>query len=100
VEISQKMLGVTAVLDGDQLVGVITDGDIRRMLAVHDNIGGLTAQDIMSKNPKTIDVESLAVDAMSLMQANSITQLIAMDKIGTYQGIVHLHNLIQEGITS
>ena len=100
VEISQKMLGVTAVLDGDQLVGVITDGDIRRMLALHDNIGGLTAKDIMSKNPKTIDVESLAVDAMSLMQANSITQLIAMDKIGTYQGIVHLHNLIQEGITS
>jgi arabinose-5-phosphate isomerase len=100
VEISQKMLGVTAVLDGDQLVGVITDGDIRRMLSVHENIGGLTAQDIMSKNPKTIDVESLAVDAMSLMQANSITQLIAMDKIGTYQGIVHLHNLIQEGITS
>ena len=100
VEISQKMLGVTAVMDGDQLVGVITDGDIRRMLAVHDNIGGLTAQDIMSKNPKTIDVESLAVDAMSLMQANSITQLIAVDKSGSYQGIVHLHNLIQEGITS
>ena len=100
VEISQKMLGVTAVMDGDQLVGVITDGDIRRMLAVHDNIGGLTAQDIMSKNPKTIDVESLAVDAMSLMQANSITQLIAVDKLGTYQGIVHLHNLIQEGIAS
>ena len=100
VEISQKMLGVTAVLDGEKLIGVVTDGDIRRMLAQHDNIGGLSARDIMSKNPKTIDVDALAVDALSLMQANSITQLIAVNKAGGYQGIVHLHNLILEGIAS
>ncbi|KGK30685.1 SIS domain-containing protein [Cellulophaga sp. E6(2014)] len=97
VEISAKMLGVTAVLDQGKIVGVVTDGDIRRMLNKHDDIKGLTAKDIMSANPKTIDNDSLAVKALELMQAKNISQLIAIEN-GTYKGIVHIHNLINEGI--
>ncbi|QXP55559.1 KpsF/GutQ family sugar-phosphate isomerase [Cellulophaga sp. HaHa_2_95] len=97
VEISAKMLGVTAVLDQGKIVGVVTDGDIRRMLSKHDDIKGLTAKDIMSANPKTIENDSLAVKALELMQAKNISQLIAIEN-GTYKGIVHIHNLINEGI--
>lgn len=97
VEISAKMLGVTAVLDQGKIVGVVTDGDIRRMLNKHDDIKGLTAKDIMSANPKTIENDSLAVKALELMQAKNISQLIAIEN-GTYKGIVHIHNLINEGI--
>ncbi|QXP52115.1 SIS domain-containing protein [Cellulophaga sp. HaHa_2_1] len=97
VEISAKMLGVTAVLDQGKIVGVVTDGDIRRMLNKHDDIKGLTAKDIMSANPKTIENDSLAVKALELMQAKNISQLIAIEN-GSYKGIVHIHNLINEGI--
>ena len=97
IEISQKMLGVTAVIDGEKIVGVITDGDIRRMLNKFDNIQGLKAKDIMSINPKTINYQTLAVDALDFMQNHKITQLL-VTKDNIYIGIIHLHNLIQEGI--
>lgn len=97
VEISKKMLGVTAVLDGEKVVGIVTDGDIRRMLNKHDNIKGLTAKDIMTTNPKTIPANTLAIKALEHMQKKGISQLLAMDK-DSYVGVIHLHNLINEGI--
>ena len=97
VEISEKMLGATAVMENNRLVGIVTDGDIRRMLNKYDNIYGLRAKDIMSSNPKSIGVDVLAVKALELMQAKGISQLLAVDG-EDYKGIVHLHNLINEGI--
>ncbi|NJB72364.1 arabinose-5-phosphate isomerase [Saonia flava] len=97
VEISEKMLGVTAVIQDGKIVGVVTDGDIRRMLNKFDNIGGLTAKDIMSSNPKTIDADVLAIKALEIMQEKGITQLLAT-KNKEYVGVVHIHNLINEGI--
>ena len=97
VEISKNMLGVTAVLDGTNIVGIITDGDLRRMLTKVDSMAGLTAQDIMSKNPKLIDNNAMAVEASAMMEANGITQIIAHTE-GIYKGIVHIHNLTKEGI--
>lgn len=97
VEISEKMLGVTAVTDHGKIVGVVTDGDIRRMLNKYDSFNGLKAEDIMSANPKTIQTDVLAIEALELMQDNGISQLLAVDG-ENYAGIVHLHNLINEGI--
>ncbi len=98
VEISEKMLGVTAVMDGDKVIGVVTDGDIRRMLSKYDTINSITARDIMTENPKTISPNVLAVKALEVLRENGISQLLVMD--GTdYLGIVHLHNLINEGIS-
>ncbi|TQD38605.1 KpsF/GutQ family sugar-phosphate isomerase [Haloflavibacter putidus] len=97
VEISEKMLGVTAVVDKDKIVGIITDGDLRRMLTQNKNISNLTAKDIMGTNPKIINNNAMAVDAMDVLEENGISQLIAEEN-GTYAGIVHLHNLIKEGI--
>ncbi len=97
VEISKKMLGVTAVLQNDKVVGIVTDGDIRRMLNKHDNIKGLSAQDIMTSNPQTVEMDTLALKALELMQKKGISQLLAMDN-GQYKGVIHLHNLINEGI--
>ena len=97
VKISAKMLGVAAVIDQGNIVGVVTDGDIRRMLSKTDTIKGLTAKDIMSVRPKTIDFDSLAIDALNLMEKNKITQLLVTQD-GKYAGIIHLHNLIQEGL--
>ncbi len=97
VEISEKMLGVTAVIENGKVVGVVTDGDIRRMLSKYDNINGLTAKDIMTSNPKSVDVDTLAVTALELLQEKGISQLLAFDN-GAYAGVVHIHNLINEGI--
>lgn len=97
VEISEKMLGVAAVIENDEIVGVVTDGDIRRMLYKYDSINGLTAKDIMSSHPKTIETEVLAIKALELMQEKGISQLLAVEG-KKYIGIVHLHNLIKEGI--
>ena len=97
VEISAKMLGATAVIDNGNIVGIVTDGDIRRMLSKTDDIRGLTAKDIMSLNPKTIDRDCLAIDALSLMEKNKITQLLVTHN-GRYEGVIQLHNLIQEGL--
>ncbi|RKR12227.1 arabinose-5-phosphate isomerase [Maribacter vaceletii] len=97
VEISKKMLGATAVLKENKIIGIVTDGDIRRMLNKHDSIKGLTAKDIMTTSPKTIETSVLAIKALETMQNSGISQLLAI-KDNTYQGVVHLHNLINEGI--
>ena len=97
VEISEKMLGVTAVIENGEIVGIITDGDLRRMLTKTDNFAGLTAKDIMTRNPKKIDNNAMAVEAMEIMDKYGITQIIAEDK-GKYSGVVHIHNLTKEGI--
>lgn len=97
VEISKKMLGVTAVIDHGEIVGIITDGDIRRMLNKYEDIKGLTAKDIMTLNPKTINSQVLATDALDFMENHKITQLLVTDQ-HHYKGVIHLHNLIQEGI--
>ncbi|MFI2742389.1 SIS domain-containing protein [Zhouia sp. PK063] len=97
VEISEKLLGVTAVTENDKIIGIITDGDIRRMLNKHDNIANLKAKDIMSYNPKKIDSSALAVDALEIMENNSITQLL-VEENGKFAGVIHLHDLIKEGI--
>lgn len=97
VEISAKMLGVTAVMDNDKVVGIVTDGDIRRMLSKYDNISGLTAKDIMTSNPKSVEVDTLAIKALKMLQEKNISQLLAFDG-DSYAGVVHIHNLINEGI--
>ena len=98
VEITQKRLGVTAVVDeADRIVGIITDGDLRRMLEKNEDISRVAASDIMSKDPKTIGSEALAMDALELMQLHDISQLIVADQ-GSYRGIIHLHDLVKEGI--
>lgn len=97
VEISEKMLGVTAVVENGNIIGIITDGDLRRMLARTDNFAGLTAKDIMTKNPKIIANNAMAVEAMKMMDEFGITQILAEDK-GKYSGVVHIHNLTKEGI--
>ena len=97
IEISEKMLGVTAVIENNKIIGIITDGDIRRMLKNNTEFKNLTAKDIMSPTPKTIDQDSLAVDALEMLEENKISQLLALDN-QTYAGVVHIHNLIREGI--
>ena len=98
VEISEKRLGVTAVLNNDKLVGIITDGDIRRMLSKTTEISQFSAKDIMGKNPKTILEDAMAIDALNTMENNSITQILVVDNNNNYVGVVHLHDLIKEGI--
>ena len=97
VEISEKMLGVTAVVDNDTIVGIITDGDLRRMLSKSDNIAHLKAKDIMSTNPKRIDNNAMAIDAKEVMENFGISQLL-VEEDGNYAGVVHLHDLVKEGI--
>lgn len=97
VEITEKMLGVTAVVDNNKIVGIITDGDLRRMLTKSDSFTHLTAKDIMSSNPKRIDEDAMAVDAMEVMETYGISQLL-VEKNGEYAGVVHVHDLIKEGI--
>lgn len=97
VEITEKMLGVTAVVDKDEIVGIITDGDLRRMLTRSENFLDLTAKDIMTKNPKTIDNNAMAVEAIKMMDNYGITQILAQED-GKYRGVVHIHNLTKEGI--
>ena len=98
VEISEKRLGVTAVLNNNNLVGIITDGDIRRMLSKTTEINQILAKDIMGKNPKTISTEAMAIDALNKMENNSISQMLVVDNNNKYVGVVHLHDLIKEGI--
>ncbi len=96
-EISEKRLGVTAVVENDKVVGIITDGDIRRMLNDRDTFADLTAKDIMTKSPKTIQSNAMVVDAFNIMEDFSITQLIVVDN-GEYKGVLHLHDILKEGI--
>ena len=97
VEISSNRLGTVAVIDKGKLVGIITDGDIRRMLLDKKDIDSIRAKDIMNKKPKTADKDMMAVDALHLMKQYNISQLIILDKT-KYVGVVHLHDLVREGI--
>ena len=97
IEISSNRLGATAVLNGTKLTGIITDGDLRRMLEKNEEISKLTASDIMTKNPRTIASDTLVVNALSLMRNNNITQLLVVDK-NKYKGVIHLHDILREGI--
>ena len=98
IEISSKRLGATAVIDKENnLLGIITDGDLRRMLEKNTNISVAKAIDIMTKNPKTISRHEHAIKAFEKMEKNNITQLVVTD--GTkYLGMIHLHDLLKEGI--
>ncbi len=97
VEISQKRLGATAVLQGDVIKGIITDGDIRRMLEAGGDFMNLQAKDIMCENPKQIQADELASVALEIMEEHKITQLLVMEAT-SYIGIVHLHDILKEGI--
>ncbi|MDP7244612.1 MAG: KpsF/GutQ family sugar-phosphate isomerase [Flavobacteriales bacterium] len=97
IEISRKRLGATAVLDGKKLVGIITDGDLRRMLEKEKKIEEVLAKDIMSKNPKMINASELAIEALKMMEQNNINQLLVVEK-ENYIGIIHIHDILKEGI--
>lgn len=97
IEISSKRLGTAAVLHDGKLVGIVTDGDLRRMLQKHTDIQNLSAKDIMSSNPRTIQADSMVVDALQVMRQNNITQLLVV-KDDNYLGVIHLHDILKEGI--
>jgi arabinose-5-phosphate isomerase len=98
IEISNKMLGITPVLSKNSIVGVITDGDLRRTLLNNQEISNLVAGDIMSIKPQIIDFEIKAVDALKIMKNNKISQLI-VTKENKYYGVLHIQNIIKEGIS-
>jgi arabinose-5-phosphate isomerase len=97
IEITKNRLGAVTVLREEEICGIITDGDIRRMMEKYDSVGHLQAKDIMYNAPRTIESEELAVNALAMMRANNITQLIVLEA-GIYKGIIHLHDLLREGI--
>jgi arabinose-5-phosphate isomerase len=98
VEISKKRMGVTAVVnENNELLGIITDGDLRRMLEKNNSLEGVIATDIMTSTPKSIGPESLAVEALDRLRKNDISQLVVLEG-GKYMGFVHLHDLIREGL--
>ena len=96
-EISEKRLGVTAVVENNKVIGIITDGDLRRMLNNNDTFTHLSAKDIMTKQPKMIQSTTMVVDALNILEDFSITQLIVVDD-GEYKGVLHLHDILKEGI--
>ncbi len=96
-EISEKRLGVTAVVENEKVIGIITDGDIRRMLNENDTFSHLTAKDIMTKNPKMIQSTIMVSDALNILEDFAITQLIVVDN-DEYKGVLHLHDILKEGI--
>ena len=98
INISQNRLGATVVLDADEnLMGIITDGDVRRMVEKGGPLGDLRAKDIMSRNPKVVEKGELAVNAFSIMEKNKITSVIVLDE-GKYAGLIHIHDVLREGI--
>ena len=97
MEISSKRLGAAAVVEGNKLLGIITDGDLRRMLEQKVDIDKLTALDIMTANPSAIEEDELVVNALEMMRENKITQLPVL-KNGDYVGVVHMHDIVKEGI--
>lgn len=97
LSISSNRLGATAVLENGALIGIITDGDLRRMLGKDQDIAALHAKDICSPDPKEIDVDAMAVEALEMLRTNNITQLIVTQN-KKYIGMVHLHDLIREGL--
>ena len=98
IEITSKRLGCVAVTENDEIKGIITDGDLRRMLSKSLSSDNQKAKDIMTINPKTITKDKFAVEALTLMKDNHITQLLVVDRNNKYIGVIHLHDLIREGI--
>ncbi len=98
IEISNKMLGITPVFSSDSIVGVITDGDLRRTLLNNQEISTLKAKDIMTANPQIIDSDTLASEALEIMKKNKISQLIVTNN-KLYLGVIHIQSLIKEGIS-
>tara|TARA_B100001540_G_scaffold28572_1_gene24343 strand:+ start:1566 stop:2531 length:966 start_codon:yes stop_codon:yes gene_type:complete len=97
LEISNKRLGATAVIDNDELKGIITDGDLRRMIEKEEDFSTLRARDIMTKDPIIMNTEDLAYNGLRLMEQNNISQLIILDN-DSYVGIVHIHDIIKLGV--
>ena len=98
IEMTKKRLGITAVVnEQNDLLGIVTDGDLRRMLEKDTAIDKINAGDIMTVNPKTIAPEEMAAEAMDVLRKNEISQLVVSEK-GKYLGIIHLHDLIKEGL--
>ncbi|MEJ7610327.1 MAG: KpsF/GutQ family sugar-phosphate isomerase [Ferruginibacter sp.] len=97
MEITKRRLGAAVVLSENKIAGIITDGDLRRMMESHDHFNDLTAKDVMSLSPKTAESDILAIAALDIMRKNDISQLIITEK-GEYKGILHLHDLVREGI--
>ena len=97
IEISEKRKGVTAVTTANKIIGIITDGDLRRMLSETEDLSLLKAEDIMSKNPISIPIDAMAIDAMEMMETHKISQLLVEDQ-EKYAGVIHIHDLIKEGI--
>ena len=96
---SKGRLGAVAIVDEEErLEGIITDGDLRRMMEKYDDVDGLMAKDIMSKSPKTISEDELAYNAYRMMEQNSITQLVVVDNDRHYKGMVHIHDILREGV--
>lgn len=96
-EISAKRLGTSAVVENDKVIGIITDGDIRRMLERNDDIKHLKAKDIMSKNPKWIAPDEMAIDAVKVMKKHDISGILVIDE-NKYLGIIHFQDLLKEGL--
>ena len=97
VEISSKRLGATAVKQDGKVIGIVTDGDLRRMLQENDDVDTLKAADILTVNPKSLQADTLAVDALDIMRKNNITQVLIMNE-DEYLGMVHLHDILEAGI--
>ncbi|OQA04958.1 MAG: Arabinose 5-phosphate isomerase KdsD [Bacteroidetes bacterium ADurb.Bin397] len=97
MEISSKRLGVTAVVENEKLLGIITDGDLRRMFGKSTDLQAVKAADMMSVNPKTAQPDMMAVDALQIMKQFNITSLVVVEG-DKYQGFIHLHDLLREGI--
>jgi len=97
LEISSKRLGCTAVVENEKLVGIITDGDLRRMLQGTTDVASLKATDILSHNPLKVTPDSMVSDALDLMRSRNVTQLL-VDENGKYLGVIHLHDILKEGI--
>ena len=98
LEMTTKRMGATAVVDSNnKLLGIITDGDLRRMIQRNETIENLTAKDIMTASPKTIDRTEMAINAFNLMESHKITQLVVLEN-GKYIGMIHLHDILKEGI--
>ncbi|MFI3314206.1 MAG: KpsF/GutQ family sugar-phosphate isomerase [Rikenellaceae bacterium] len=99
IEISSRRMGATAVMGDDgEILGVITDGDLRRMLERKVDISTLKARDIMSLNPKTVNNDQLAVQAFAKMEQYKVTQLLVVDQNSKYCGIIHIHDILREGV--
>lgn len=97
IEMTKKRLGAAVVTGNGKLLGIITDGDLRRMLMKHPDIEKIKASEIMTPNPKTIDENALVADALHKMRQNSITQLPVVSG-EAYLGVIHLHDILKEGI--